>query len=817
MKKNKKFFWFSSGASWIWSDEGISRERAGRSPSAYEVRRFRREFTVQTGPQNDLALALSADSRYVAWVDGRLLGRGPAHGDIRHHFFDIYDLNFLPPGRHVLAVCVFDYSKVQCDPPRLGAPAAVMSRSGGLVAELRSGDHCLVRTDESWRVAVDKALHFQLPCADWFGGFVGLFEEWHTAREEHVGWTGLEFDDSGWSDATRLYTAELRENQTDAMSPYGLMERMVPHAVEGSALVAKSVFLPGGSAADELGRALLAGKSHCVGAGEGLELIFEWEKEWTGFPRLAFAGGAGRTIRIGYAEALRLPHAVGDAVIFGRGADIGDVAIGFEDGSSGWTFDRRGTFEGFEDIVIADGRAWAWQPHHWRAAKFIRLAVDAGAEPLELRSFSFTPTHYPMALLAPFKCVDRRLEKISEINFHTLLLGMHETFSDCPYFEQLQYIGDSSLNAQVAMLGTGDYAATRQLIYHFDWSRVPEGWTQSRYPSRIEGIIPSQSLDWISAIHSYALMSGDLETVRDVWPGAMTVLDAYERHCGAAGLPEHLPFWNWIDWCPGWKRGVPPGTEEGPVLSHAAKYGMALSQAGQVAEWLGVPDRQRDEMRERHLRVKSCCREQFWNGRFFAENARDQDYGSRLGNAYAILAGFSQPNEEEALHAVLSNRALADCSFFGYYFVRQALWQLGGCDLNRELEPWFRMLDYGLTTWAEDTVFWRSLCHGWSANPQIDFYTRILGVKPLAPGFAEVEIRPLADDYESASGAVMSPRGPIRVGWAESILHLEVPPGIQATLFLSGQSPYIVCPGQSQHEWAGPPLFPNERQLSKLG
>jgi alpha-L-rhamnosidase len=797
----KKITPFDRGTSWVWSKERSYDVLEHPSPSAYQVRRFRRVFEV--GPEaREQILFITADSRYEVFLDGCLIGRGPAHGDVRHHFYDTYRFGALKHGKHVLAVRVFDYSKVQCDPPRLGAPAAVMTRTGGLAAELWSGEECVVRTDESWRVEVDRSLHFQLPCPDWFGGFVGLFEDWHCAEENLAGWTGLEFEDSAWAPASLLYEAERREKQTDAMSPYGLMERLVPMPVRGEPLVPGACRRPGGGEVSQQWLEFSRGNGRVEIPAETVdEVLIEFDREWTGFPRLDFSGGNGAEIRVGYAEALRLSYDVPDAVIFGRDADIGDVAIGFQDNRSGWTFDSRGRFEGFEDLIRPDGREWQWQPHHWRAAKFVRLRIQTGTEPLTITGFRFEPEHYPLRVAEELSCSDRRIEAVSRINFHTLLLGMHETFTDCPYYEQLQYIGDSSLNAQVAMLGAGDYDAARQLLLHFDWSRVPEGWTQSRYPSRIEGIIPSQSLDWLSAIHSFALMCGDMATVREVWPGACAVLDAYHRHLGPSGLPQHLPFWNWIDWCPGWKRGVPPGAEDGPVLSHAAKLGMALQQAIAVAGWLGEKE-DAERLRKRYELLRTNARAAFWNGAFFAENAQDPGYGSRLGNAYAVLAGFPEPQEREGLNALLSGDTLADCSFFGYFFVRQALWETGGCDLQRELQPWFAMLDLGLTTWAEDTVFWRSLCHGWSANPQIDFYTRLLGVRPTAPGFAQAVIEPAIDAFEQMAGSVMTPHGAIRVAWdrAEAELTVDCPREIRATLVLPVAGTQTLAGGCSTHE-----------------
>jgi len=787
MEKQKPFV--SGDCFWIWSWEGCSQRRIDGSPSAYEVRRIRRVFEVDSGTEF-LKLHLSADSRYVLYIDGEWIGRGPAHGDVRHQFYDSYDLR-LSAGEHCIAVLVLDYSPVQCHPPTLGAPGAVVTRSGGLAAELwsrvRNGPwQRLLKTDESWVVAVDRARRFRPGKVDWFGGFVGLNEHFVAREDTMRGWECPGYDDREWERAVSLYEVERYESIRDGVSPYGLMPRMVPMEEQLAPIQPERVFAPGGGPAGPGWDALLTEERALeLAAGGTHEVIIDYPQEWTAFPTLEIEDGDGAEVRIGYAEALRIEHSVEDAVIFGRDGDASDVAIGFNDATSGWTFDRRGRFEGFEDVIEPDGAYLEWMPHHWRTAKFIRLSVRTGANPLRIRRFTFAPCHYPFKSSEPFRCSEGRMESIYEISLHTLKLGTHETFLDCPYYEQLQYIGDSALNAQVAMLNGGAYPLVKQLLHHFDWSRVPEGWTQSRYPSRIEGIIPSQSLDWIAAIHAYGLHTGDFETVGEVWPGAKTVLDTYARHCGAEGLPEGLPYWNWVDWCPGWKRGVPPGALDGPVLSHAGKYGLALRQGAAIARWLREDDTARSLL-TRHESLREAARAAFWEGTFFHENRKDAGYGSRLGNAYAVLAGFLEEGEGGMLREVLVSDRLADCSYFGCYFVREALWKLGGCDLQRELALWFRMLDMGLTSWAEDTVFWRSLCHGWTANPVIDFHTRVLGVRPLAPGFREMRIEPAVMGFESCSGSTETPHGPVHVAWnrSEGELRVRLPGGCMGELRL---------------------------------
>jgi hypothetical protein len=54
---------------------------------------------------------------------------------------------------------------------------------------------------------------------------------------------------------------------------------------------------------------------------------------------------------------------------------------------------------------------------------------------------------------------------------------------DCPYYEQLQYIGDSRIQALVSLYNSGDDRLVRNAITQMDHSRMAEGITLSRHPS----------------------------------------------------------------------------------------------------------------------------------------------------------------------------------------------------------------------------------------------------------------------------------------------------------------------------------------------
>ncbi|MDP2136760.1 MAG: hypothetical protein Q8J74_02800, partial [Candidatus Didemnitutus sp.] len=75
---------FVNRSSWIWSAEGSHAFAApgAATPSHYQVRLFRRLFTVDDPTVATLVAHLSGDSRYLVYCNGTLVARGPAKGDV---------------------------------------------------------------------------------------------------------------------------------------------------------------------------------------------------------------------------------------------------------------------------------------------------------------------------------------------------------------------------------------------------------------------------------------------------------------------------------------------------------------------------------------------------------------------------------------------------------------------------------------------------------------------------------------------------------------------------------------------------------------
>jgi len=792
-------FFKQGRANWIWTAEQSHWRGEDHSPSHYEVRRFRRTFELATVKDASLKIAVSADSRYILYCNGQIISRGPAKGDVRHHFYSVADLTpHLKPGGNVLAALVMDFSKIKCYPPELGAPCWSITHSGGFLLEgTVEGKECIdVSTDSQWKVQVDQAFAFHNEGCP-HGGFVGYFERFNTALEP-AGWTTPDFDDSGWVPATKLYHAVRLEDYRDAPSPYGLLESIIPPLTESEPRRFESIFLPGGGEAPAEWQKWLGGTPVTIPANSRVEMMLDAGALQSGFPMIAASGGKNSKIRIMYSEGLRLPWSVEDANILGRGIDTSNVSCMNSSEKAGWTLDRRGSIAGWFDEVTLSGGETPYEPFHWRTFQFVKLTVETAGEPLTLKPLTYRFTSYPFQKNYDFQCSDAFFKPLEKISWHTFQLCTHETFEDCPYYEQMQYSGDSQITSLLALSATGDARLTKQALYQFAWSLRAEGITECRYPATLPVVIPSWSLHFILLMADYFDYTADAATIRDLLPCVRSILDWFARHKDETGLPAKLPHWNTVDWSPRWDRGQPPGWDRGPTCIISSQYLRALRMAAKLEKAAGRKNNYTEEADGVAEKINML----FWNEqRGLYEDCPGGPDASQYGNAWAIHSGAASPEKaKRAVGAIFENKELDPASFFGIYFIVRALEDCGEYRrFPQLLGRWKEMIDGGFSTWAEDITYWRSLCHAWSAFPLIEFLRGVLGVKPGSPGFGEILIQPQPLHLKSATGSVPTPHGKVFSDWnitnGKFSIQIKAPAGIPLRVILPDGSVHHTATG----------------------
>ena len=162
--------------------------------------------------------------------------------------------------------------------------------------------------------------------------------------------------------------------------------------------------------------------------------------------------------------------------------------------------------------------------------------------------------------------------------YETLQACSHETYMDCPYYEQLMYIGDSRLEALCTYEITDDHRLPAKALRLLSLSQLPDGSLRSQYPSKHMQVIPSFMLVYLLMFHDYYHIHGRDELVEELIPRVGRLLDYLLAHRENGLLA--LPGWNFIDWCASWNQGTPPGGEPDSILNWL--FALALQRLAEV-------------------------------------------------------------------------------------------------------------------------------------------------------------------------------------------------------------------------------------------
>lgn len=194
-------------ASWIWG--------SGAESPRNEWRCFRRGFVAPTNAERAV-VRLTADSRYVLFVNSTRVGRGPVRSWPFELAYDEYEIGHLlrPGAENVIAVLVIHYGV---------STFQYLRGRGGLLLQLDMPGFSapLLATDDSWHTAVHRGHNPRTSRISCQLGFTEAVD----ARAWDSGWTGTCYDDSGWEPATVIGAI--------GMKPWTrLVERGIPHLTE---------------------------------------------------------------------------------------------------------------------------------------------------------------------------------------------------------------------------------------------------------------------------------------------------------------------------------------------------------------------------------------------------------------------------------------------------------------------------------------------------------------------------------------------------------------------------------------------------------
>ncbi len=701
----------------------------------YSVCHFRRDFNLEQPPARFL-IHVSADNRYVLFVNGQVIGRGPARGDLYQWNYETYDIApLLRAGKNTLAAQVWNLG--------VYAPVAQISSRLGFLVQGDNDSAGLVDTGPAWRCIQDLAY---APCATGIQQELGAYMvtgAGDSVRAERYpwGWELPGFPDSGWNRAIGAGAGAVPTGY-GSDNLWTLVPSPIPQMEQSPQRLACIRRSGDFSIADSF---QLGSRPLTIPAHSRVNILLDQGFETVAYPELKVSGGRGSEVKLVYSEAL----------VDSRNHK------GNRDSVAGKTI------RGLYDVFVPDGRMHArFMPLWIRTYRYLQLDIRTGAEPLVLEDLSGIYTGYPFVQVARFSSDDPSLEKIWEVGWRTARLCAGETYFDCPYYEQLQYEADTRIQALISLYNTGDDRLMRKAIHDFYDSRLPLGLTQGRYPSNRLQIIPPFSLWWISMLHDFWMNRRD-DNLLHGYLGAMnTILDWYRAHLDSReGLLGPMDWWNFVDWNDAFPGGVPDGATDGHSSILTLQFAYTLRQASDL---LGYFHQDLQAAADRALAdrlARSVYRRCFDPGRMEMANTPSKTSFSQHAGILAILAGAIPPTEEkQVMENLLRDASLSQATFYFRFYLTRAMVAAGMADqYESALGPWKAMIADGLSTFAETPGETRSDCHGWSASPEYDFLATLCGITPSSPGFRSVNIAPAPGPLREINALMPHPDGLIRV------------------------------------------------------
>lgn len=756
----------------------------------YGVFLFRNEFWLDRAPES-LLVHLSADNRYKLWVNGQMVTTGPAKGSFNYWRYESIDLGpWLKEGDNVLAVEVFNLGEER--------PAAMFSRLTAFIfqSDKSIGGEVELNTPGTWRVLENEAFSpISVSGADVGGYYVAGPTDHFDAAQHPWGWQKAGFDTSRWKDPLSLGKGVGRGYM------HGVNWMLVPRSIplmESQQIRFKHMAR---SSDPEVSAEFLGGdKAFVVPANDTLTLLLDQGELTVGYPNLLFSGGPGSSIKLTYAESLRNP-----------------------DGSKG----NRNNIEGkeilgYHDLIIPDGGAnRSFQPLWLRTWRYVQVDVITAGDPLVLHDFYGDFSVYPFEETGSFTSDNPLHDQIWDVGWRTARLCAGETYMDCPYYEQLQYLGDTRIQALISLSVSGDDRLMRNALELADQSRMPEGLTLSRGPSYIPQVIPAFSLYWVDMVHDYYMYRQDDEFLRQFLPGIEAVLGWFERRIDFTGMLGPLEWFNFADWTDGFMVGAPPGSDLGHSALISLNYVYALNRAAELFTWFAENDNSPElaaraqqfllQSERTRKAVYNLCYD--YSSGLLADLPLDNPTSAELykngvfsqhTNIWGILTGaFPEDDISAVMEKIVSDSTLIPTTIYFRFYLFQAMKMAGMADQYTEmLGSWERMLENGLTTFQEGDYKDRSDCHAWSASPLYHFLSLVAGITPAEPGFRSVQIKPALGALEQIDASLPHPLGMIEVQLErkgkEGIRGtIVLPEGIQGK-FIWNNFSYPLTPGSQE-------------------
>lgn len=553
-----------------------------------------------TGNQ-DTRLSLSASTVYQAFVNGQLVGEGPARAGHGHHRVDELDLTpYLGAGENMLVIYVAGYYiECLCYTREPSFFCAEILRDGEIVAA--TGHFGFTAREVTERPQKVERFSYQRTYCEYY----------------------------------RL-TPETRAYETDSRAPFEAVELSVQSdkkfLTRGVPYPAYETIYP--REIVTRGTAQFADEPHDPNRTRFVDLVPDCD----GFPlsELVLVNSdeaekgrytiTSRTCEP-YAPTVIAPN--GFAVFRFAGNRTGFIRLNLE--AEGDTrlilvydeLDVDGDVTTYRTRELAstmvydlEKGAYSLTSHEPYGFQYIKV-INRSDSPVTLRDLYLTSFVFDVDV-APLDSGDDTLDEIFDAAVQTFRQNTLDVFMDCVTRERAGWLCDSFFTARVERALTGkslvernhleNFLATETFPYH------PDGMIPMCYPSDIRSgmFIPNWAMFYILELEEYYLRTGDADLVASSRERVLGILRYFEKFRNSDGLLEDLESWVFVEW------SCANTFTDGVNYPSNMMYAKSLAAAARL---YGMP-----ELATRSAQVLSTVRAQSYFDGFFHDHAlRDAD------------------------------------------------------------------------------------------------------------------------------------------------------------------------------------------------
>jgi alpha-L-rhamnosidase len=731
---------------------------------------FRKTFELP-GANNTSVIHIFADSRYVLWINGTEVLRGPCRFDPNAPSFDSADVTaFLKEGKNAIAVLVLSH----------GSNGKTMDHAPCLTVGLEIKSQTLnsqtIWTDGSWKW--NNQTRFLPPVQLWAG-----MADRIDARLDDGDWTRADYDDRQWQNSRSVDGS--------------LWGKLTPREIP---LLAKNEMKWVPLNKNHLPVGLKAGQSYIIKANEMIQgyPVFEFEAE----------EGVQLQIDFGYlGDSTRVWETYGSTCFYTtrQGAQVYAPTDSY----------------GFRYLIIKVLNGGVYSPYNVML-KQIAL-VDRRYPYVEAGNFSsndlFLNDLFKRSVLTTrVNCEDGYTD--------CALREKVEWMGDAALIQYplTRYLFGVKDTGQILR---SDHKLMALMLRHIAQSQSDSGMFKAHHPSDrfdIHAYIEDYACLWVQALRQVYEFTRDQELLTELWVPLKKQMKWFEAHRSRNGLVygrEFTFFDNPLAYC----------YCNGATLN--AYVYKAFVDAAWLASVVGDAPAE-EEYKQVALQLKSSFNKLLWipskqtysSGIFKGKQLVPTAHAAMMALNRGIVPANRKPQVEKHLlmhyndrnGKSASNGIIPDAFFnldqqvngiaspYCSFWLLEELFKAGEdrSALNFIRQKWDYIRNDTLTGTLTEAFGGGDLCHNNGAIASYFLLSGVLGVSEKLPVSSKtIEIKPMLGDLDQAEGTVVTNHGPVQVRWqkqnGEMSFSIHIPAGTKAEVILPYNKSYkkLLVNGQS--------------------